>query len=318
MSLTRRSFLASAAAAPLALSAAARKGSGKRTARFVSAALAPLGRSGNIDDALTKEYLKFLADGGVDGVLVNGSTGEFSSFSVAERKQNLEVFLRHKGSLSTMCQVGCPNQAEAIELLKHAQGAGADEALLLPPFYFNQPSTDGLVAFLEPILDAAEIPVFLYNIPQLSEVQITAELVQKLGGHSRFAGIKDSWGKLDNTLSYIRAKPSLQVMTGASAQIQAVLEGGGAGALTGNGNVFPAETKAIINAFNSGGDVTAAQEKLNSLTPILKGYASAEAQKACLHLMGLGKMYVRAPFVDLTDAQRKELAQRMRAVGILS
>jgi dihydrodipicolinate synthase/N-acetylneuraminate lyase len=107
-------------------------------------------------------------------------------------------------------------------------------------------------------------------------------------------------------------------MTGSSAQIQPVLEGGGAGALTGNGNVFPSETKAIINAFNAGKDMTAAQEKLNGLTSILKGYASAEAQKACLHLKGLGKMYVRAPFVDLSEAQRKELAQRMRAVGVLS
>lgn len=316
MSLTRRSFLATAAA-PLALSAAAPKREGKRQARFVSAALAPLDKSGAIDDALTKEYLDYLSEGGVDGVLVNGSTGEFSSFSLSERKQNLEVFLRHKGSLTTMCQVGCPNQAEAIELLKHAQDSGADEALLLPPFYFNQPSTDGLVAFLEPVLDASEIPVLLYNIPQLSEVQITIELVKRLSGHERFAGIKDSWGKLDNTLAYIRQDPRLGVMTGASAQIQPVIEAGGAGALTGNGNVFPKQTKAIINAFNKGGDVSAAQAELNRLTPILKGYASAEAQKACLHLMGLGKMYVRAPFVNLTKAQREELAGRMRSVGVL-
>jgi len=316
MSLTRRSFLATAAA-PLALSAAAPKGDGKRKARFVSAALAPLNKSGDIDEALTEEYLAFLREGGVDGVLVNGSTGEFSSFSVAERKRNLEVFLRHKGSLTSMCQVGCSSQAEAIELLRHAQDAGADEALLLPPFYFNQPSTDGLVAFLEPILDAAEIPVLLYNIPQLSEVQITLDLVRRLGGHRRFVGIKDSWGKLDNTLGYIKQNARLAVMTGASAQIQPVLEGGGAGALTGNGNVFPKQTKAIINAFNDGKDVAAAQRKLDSLTPILKGYASPESQKACLHLMGLGKMYVRAPFVDLNDAQRKEMGERMRSVGLL-
>lgn len=317
MSLTRRSFLASAAA-PLALSAAAPKGGSKRKARFVSAALAPLDKSGSIDDALTEEYLAYLREGGVDGVLVNGSTGEFSSFSVAERKRNLEVFLRHKGSLTSMCQVGCSSQAEAIELLRHAQDSGADEALLLPPFYFNQPKTEGLVAFLEPILDASEIPVLLYNIPQLSEVQITLELVDRLSGHPRFVGIKDSWAKLDNTLSYIKKNPRLAVMTGASAQIQPVLEGGGAGALTGNGNVFPKQTKAVINAFNQGDDMTKAQQKLNSLTPILKGYASPESQKACLHLLGLGKMYVRAPFVDLTNAQRKEMGERMRAAGVLS
>ncbi len=316
MSLTRRSFLAAATALP-ALSAAAPKTASGREPSFISAALAPLNKSGQIDNSLTKEYLAFLREGGVDGVLVNGTTGEFSSFTLAERKRNLEVFLRHKGSLTTMCQVGCTSQAEAIELLKHAQDSGADEALVLPPYYFNQPKTDGLVAFFEPILDAASIPVLLYNIPQLSEVQISLELVRRLGGHKRFAGIKDSWGKLDNTLGYIREDPKLSVFTGASAQIQPVLEAGGAGALTGNGNVFPKQTKAILNAFRKGGDVAAAQKHLDSVTPILKGYDSAASQKACLHLMGLGKMYVRAPFVDLNDAERKDLAGRLRAAGLL-
>lgn len=317
MSLTRRSFLA-AAAAPLALSAAAPKGDRKHSTRFVSAALAPLDKRGMIDDALTSEYLAFLSEGGVNGVLVNGTTGEFSSFSTAERKKNLEVFLRHKGSLTTMCQVGSSNQGEAIELLRHAKGAGADEALLLPPFYFNQPSTDGLVSFLEPILDASELPVYLYNIPQLSEVQVTLELVQRLRSHERFVGIKDSWAKLDNTLSYIREAPNLAVMTGASAQIQSVLEAGGAGALTGNGNVFPQQTAAILRAFQTGGDTSAAQKALNRVTPVLKGYGSAPVQKACLALLGLGRMYVRAPFVDLTESQRAEMAQRLRSVGVLS
>ncbi|MBI1354355.1 MAG: hypothetical protein GC160_08410 [Acidobacteria bacterium] len=317
MSFTRRSFLA--AAAPLALSAAAPKGgAGDRRPLFIVAALAPLDRTRRIDEGLTKEYLAYLRDNGVDGVLVNGSTGEFASFSTEERKRNLEVFLKHKGSLAMMCQVGSSNQPEALELTRHAQGAGADQLLLLPPFYFSQPSDDGLAAFMEPILDASELPVLLYNIPQLSGVQITLGLVRKLSGHPRLFGVKDSWGKLDNTLGYIHEKADLHVFTGASAQIQVVLEAGGAGALTGNGNVFPAETAAIVKAFRERGDVAAAQKKLDERAAILKGYAAAESQKACLEAKGLGRMYVRPPFVDLTDAQRADLKEKMRAVGALS
>ena len=217
-----------------------------------------------------------------------------------------------------MCQVGSSNQPEAIELVRHAQDSGADELLLLPPFYYGQTSTEGLAAFMEPILDVAKLPVLLYNIPQLSRVEITLELVRRLASHPRFNGIKDSWGKLDNTLGYIRQDSKLRVYTGASAQIQAVLEAGGAGALTGNGNVFPAETAAILAAFRDGGDVAAAQKLLDERATVLKGYASASSQKACLEAKGLGRMYVRAPFVDLDDAQRADLGRKLRAVGALS
>ena len=81
----------------------------------------------------------YLAEGGADGVLVLGTFGEFSSFSVKERKQILESFVRHKGKLSIMCQVATPNVPETLELLDHATASGAGSVLVLPPFLFQEP-----------------------------------------------------------------------------------------------------------------------------------------------------------------------------------
>ena len=126
--------------------------------QFIVAAVTTLDRSGRFDDAMNKDYLAYVAAGGADGALALGTTGEFASFSVKERKQILESFLRHRGKLGIICQVATPNVPETLELLAHAASAGADSALVLPPFYYKNPSVDGMAAFYEPILKAASFP----------------------------------------------------------------------------------------------------------------------------------------------------------------
>ncbi len=166
--LTRRGFLETGATW-----AAAAKLSQNNSPKFVVAAVTMLDRNGRFDDAMNRDYLAFVAQGGADGALALGTTGEFASFSVKERKQILESFLRHKGKLWIPVQVGAPNLPDTLELLEHAAASGADAALVLPPFYYKNPSIEGLVSFYKPVLDAARIPVMLYNIPQLSGVPIT-------------------------------------------------------------------------------------------------------------------------------------------------
>lgn len=159
MQTTRRAFLgelgvvAATAAMPRAAQAAAVTGP-----RFFVAAITPLDRKGDFDAALSRDLLGYFRERGVDGVLVMGTTGEFSSFSVGERKKILEAFLRDKGRLEVMCQVGTPNVPETLELLEHATAAGADSALVLPPFFFKRPDLEGVTRFFSQILEKGENP----------------------------------------------------------------------------------------------------------------------------------------------------------------
>src|SRR5262245_30468330 len=147
-SFTRRAFVAGASTALAA--AAGKKMDDAPGPRFFVAALTALDQRGNLDDAIVKDYLAYLAGNGADGALVLGTTGEFASFSVKERKQILESYARHRGRLALMAQVGAPNVPDTLELLAHAAGAGADAALVAPPFYYKNVSTEGLVHFYEP------------------------------------------------------------------------------------------------------------------------------------------------------------------------
>jgi 4-hydroxy-tetrahydrodipicolinate synthase len=309
MHFTRRSFLGAAGAAAWA---AGTKVAGEGGPQFLIAALTMLDRSGRLDDALVKDYLAFLAHGGADGVLVLGTTGEFASFSVKERKQILECYLRHKQKLSVMCQVATPNLPETLELLQHAGVAGADSALALPPFYFKNPATEGLIRFYEPILRAAKVPVLLYNIPQLSGVPITADLLRRLSVHERLYGMKDSFSKADALAGFIREFPKLKIYTGVPRNIEKDLREGGAGAITGNGSVFPRETAAIFQAFRTGGDVHAAQQRFDEAATALSGYDGIPAMKFALTRFGLRESYCRAPFTELAAEKRKELAERYK------
>jgi 4-hydroxy-tetrahydrodipicolinate synthase len=138
--------------------------------QFVAAALTALDSRRRFDDAMAKDYLSYLAAGGLDGVLVLGTTGEFASFSVKERKQILESYIKHRGKLSVMAQVGAPNLPETLELLAHAADAGAGSALVLPPFYYKNVSTEGVLRYYEPVLDAARIPPTIPNRTEKSNV----------------------------------------------------------------------------------------------------------------------------------------------------
>ena len=269
--------------------------------------LTMLDARGKFDDAMNKDYMAFLEAGGADGGLVMGTTGEFSSFSAAERKQALESALKHRGKLSIMCHVGACNLPDTLELLDHAARAGADSALVVPPYYYKNPSVEGLAAFIEPVLRAARLPVLLYNIPQNSGAPITPELLRRLAPFERLYGMKDSFSKQDAMLAFIRDFPKLRILTGVPSNIEANLKNHGAGGLTGNGSVFLKQTAAIFNAFRTGGDVHAAQQHFDQAARALSGYNGIPAMKCALTKFGLRESAVRPPFVALAGDQRREL-----------
>lgn len=277
--------------------------------RFFVAALTPVGSDGSLDEALARDLLAYFSNNRVDGVLVLGTTGEFSSFSVRERKQILETMARYRGDLELICNVTTPNIPETMELLEHAAGTGADKALLLPPFYFKKPGIDGLEAFFAPLLEASSIPVLLYHIPSYSGVPITMELVERLSRYESLYGIKDSSGDLEGLLAFIRRFPKLKVLTGSNRLLSQALQAGGGGAITGNGNVIPGETADFFSAFRAGANLEEAQLKLNEATGRMPW--RIPEMKFALGDLGLRESYSRPPFTELTPEEKAALKARI-------
>lgn len=322
MNTTRRTFLgaAGATASAFAMSGtAASQSSAMPGPRFFVAAVTPCDSQGKFDEALYRELMPFFKEHGVDGILVLGSTGEFPSFSVAERKRVAETALKHRSGLQVMVQVGTPNLPETLDLLAHAESNGADCVLCIPPFYFKKPSVEGLTDYYSHVLPATKLPVFLYHYPDMSAVPITIPLLHNLERFPNLAGIKDSTGNADSYAAYVKEFPKLDIMTGTENNLPAALAAG-KGAILVSGNLFPRKVAACFEAQRKGGDVQAAYEQMRAANAAIRvpgvgGGASLIKYAFTGH--GFRESFVRPPFVNLTGEQKALLKPKLDQVKAL-
>jgi 4-hydroxy-tetrahydrodipicolinate synthase len=301
-----------AGALAAAASNAAENGGARTGGKFYVAAVTPCDSKGKFDEALYRDLMPFFKQGGCDGVLVLGSTGEFPSFSVAERKRVAETALKHRNGMKMLIQVGTPNLPETLELLAHAQGNGADAVLCIPPFYFKNPNVEGLYRHYSQVLEATKLPVYLYHYPGMSAVPITPELLHKLEHYPNLAGIKDSTGNAEEYTSMTKEFPKLDMMTGTENNLPIALNAG-MGAILVAGNLYPKQVAAVFQAHREGKDFKAAYDKMQEANRTLRvqGAGGAALIKYGLKGYGFRESYVRPPFVDLTDAQKAQLDPKL-------
>ena len=206
MQTTRRTFLGavSAAAAVAATPPAKVAGPAGDKGKFYVAACTPCDKNLKFDEGAYKDMMAYFKDQGADGVVVLGTTGEYPSFSVAERKKIAETALKHRNGLLIIVSPGTPNFPETIELSQHAAANGADGLLIIPPFYYKNPPLAGLTKYYSLIFDQVKIPINLYHIPGTSAVPDQPELLHSLEHYPNLAGIKDSNGDAAGYAAFVK------------------------------------------------------------------------------------------------------------------
>jgi len=278
---------------------------------LVTAVLTPFDSGGRIDFDYIARHLEFLCNRGVNGVVVSGTNGESPSMSFSERKELLRFAVENKQGLHVIAGTGCPSLPETIELTRAAQAAGADAALVVPPFFFKDVSVDGLARYYAGLLAAVDLPVILYNIPSCSGVPIIDKLVQRLLGISGFAGIKDTSGDPQRTESFCASFPELVVYNGTDSLINATINSGVKGTISGIANAFPELISNTIKECAAGGGAEL-QERVNALGDIYFHYPLFATNKYALHLQGFPLSHVRPPLVDLSPDQMRSFEAALR------
>lgn len=287
-----------------------RLGSQKKT-MYWAASVTPCGRNGDFDPGAYAAIMQWHKECGADGVMVLGTSGEFPSFSVAERKLILETALKHRNGLNIMMNPGTSNIAETIDLAKHAEANGADGMLVIPPFYFNEPPLDGLTRYYAMLFDAVGLPISAYHIPGTSEVSITIDLLKNLHHYPHLAGIKDSSGSAEGFGAFVKAFPDLNMRAGTSNNLELALENG-MGTILADGNSFSRKCADVFTAYRQKGDWRGAIQNLRAAMQIMREANSGANTYATMKYilaqeMGGGDWYPRVPYVPLTDAQMKSL-----------
>jgi len=287
---------------------------------FWVAALTPCDKNLKFDESVYVDIMAYFKQTGVDGVVVLGTTGEYPSFSVAERKKVAEVAFKHRNGLNVIVSSGTSNFPETIELSHHAAANGADGLLVIPPFYYKHPPLEGLIAYFSLLFDKVTIPINLYHIPSTSGVPISLDLLHALEKYPNLAGIKDSEDDAGEYDRFVKGFPKLNMRTGTVTNLKAALENG-MGAILMEGNLF---TKQIADVFAAKRASKSLDEPLAKLDAAIKllapvgGYEFGAMKYALSLQMGTRQTYPRPPYVDVTEEQKAKMKEALEQMKQLS
>src|SRR5580693_8067117 len=230
---------------------------------FWVAASTPCDKGLHFDPELYQDVLAYLKEKGADGVVVLGTTGEFPSFSFAERKKIAETAFKHRNGLNIIVSPGTSNFPETLELSLHAQENGADGLLIVPPFYYKHPSLDGLTKYFSMLFEQVNIPINLYHIPFATGVPISHELLHAMEKYPNLTGIKDSVSDPKVYRDFVAEFPKLNMRTGTTENLKYALDHN-MGAILAEGNNFTKQIAAVFAAKRVGKDLTESVAKLDA------------------------------------------------------
>jgi len=206
----------------------------------IAAIATPVQEDGAPDLTRAVKLARFLLENGCDGLNVLGTTGEATSFSVAERLSVMNAYKENGLPLERlMVGTGAAATSDAIALTKAAQEFGFGGALVLPPFYYKGVPDDGLVAYVDALVRATRIPIYLYNYPAMSGIQWHVALLERLlkTYSSGIAGLKDSSGDMTYARAAAALSSSFAVFPSTEAALLEARRGDFAGCISATANL---------------------------------------------------------------------------------
>jgi 4-hydroxy-tetrahydrodipicolinate synthase len=278
-------------------------------------------RDGSVDEAKVRELVEFHVKSGTDALVPCGTTGESPTLSHDEHKRLVElVVATAAGRIAVVAGTGSNSTAEAVELTKHAERAGARAALVVNPYY-NKPTQEGLYRHFRTVAEAVAIPIFVYNIQSRTAVNVETDTLARLARDCRnIVGVKEASGSLDQMSQVIAAcGPDFTVLSGDDNLTLALLAIGGRGVISVIANIVPRETAEMTHAALDG-DWKRARELHYKLFPLARA-AFLETNpipiKEAMAMAGMIEPEFRLPMCRMSEANREKLRAILRPYGLV-
>jgi 4-hydroxy-tetrahydrodipicolinate synthase len=284
------------------------------------ASITPFNTDFSIDKVAYEKHLNYLLDGGVDHLVICGTTGESPTFSDDEYTYLIQTAVKiAQGRGSVIAGSGSNDTYKSIHRSKMAQDLGANGLLLVTPYY-NKPGQKALIAHFTAIADAVQIPIMLYNVPGRTSVNMLPETTAELAKHKNIVAVKEASNDMQQILKVMELVPkNFAVLAGDDAMAMPVILSGGHGLVSVIGNEIPALTKSYVQACMSQ-NISEAQTLHFKLQPLMR-YNFVESNpapvKAALSLMGHIQNVVRMPLMPLSEQYIPELKRLLNEVGAL-
>ncbi len=275
-----------------------------------TAIVTPFRRDGSLDEAALRTLVERQIEGGVDGLVPCGTTGESATMSTAEKIRVIEIVHEQSNDrVLVLAGAGGNSTAAVVTLAKQIDQVSVDAILIVVPFY-NRPTQEGLYQHFATVADAVEAPVVMYNVPGRTSANMTAETALRLAEHGNIAGTKEASGALTQVMEIIRGAPSgFSILSGEDNLAVPIIALGGHGLVSVASNEAPAMMSEMVRSALEG-KMTEARElhyKLLGLMNVNFIETNPIPVKAALAMMGLIEEQYRLPLVPMADANRAKL-----------
>lgn len=287
----------------------------------IAPVLTPFAEDGSPDPDRFVEHCEWLLEDGCTGLAPFGTTSEANSLGLDERMELLEEIVDAGiDPAKLMPGTGMCSIADAAILTQHAVDLGCGGVLMLPPFYYKNPSEEGLFRYFADVIDEVgddRLKVYLYHIPPVAQVGFTLPLIGRLKKEFEgiVVGMKDSSGDWSNMKAVLESYPDLEFFPGSELFLLDGLRAGASGTISATANIAARSMREVFDNWN-GPSADAMQAKVSALRKTVQGYPVIPFLKAVIahYRDDEGWTEVRPPFVAMPeeDAQKaiRELASQ--------
>jgi 4-hydroxy-tetrahydrodipicolinate synthase len=274
-------------------------------------------KDGTIDEPATERLIEFMLEGGVENLVVSGSTGEAATCTVEERLA-LWRFVkgRVRGRVPVIAGTGTNSTADSITLTRAAESIGMDGAMLVTPFY-NKPTPRGQVEHFTAVARATQLPIVVYNVPGRTGTNTMPETLEKLRDVKNIVAVKEASGSLDQA-SAVRARTPFTLLCGDDSLTLPMIAVGATGVISVVGNAAPREMRELCDHARAGrmAEAEAIHRRLLPLFKALFVESNPGPVKFLLAAMRIIDNALRLPLVPVEPATERIVLESARAAGL--
>jgi 4-hydroxy-tetrahydrodipicolinate synthase len=277
-------------------------------------------RGDHIDENAFRGFCDWQIGQGIAALVVNGTTGEAPTLSLAEQRRLIRVAAETAGRrLPVIAGAGANATEHAVQIARQAEAAGADGLLAVTPYY-NRPSQEGLFLHFRAIHDATTLPILLYDVPSRTACSLALDTIGRLAELPRIVGLKDATGDLARP-RHLRELlgDRFRLLSGDDATALEFLRAGGNGCISVLSNVAPAQAVGLYEAWRRGDDDDA-QVRAAALAPVTAALfveSNPVPVKYALEAMGWMTADVRLPLCPASHKTRTTVGKALSEFGLL-
>ena len=285
-----------------------------------TALITPFDTQGELDVARIKSLAERQIEGGIEGLVPCGTTGESVTMSADEQVRVVELVLEAAATrVPVIAGAGGNATTKVVGMARRMAAAGADAILSVVPYY-NKPTQEGLVRHFSTIADAALKPVVLYNVPGRTGANMKPATVARLAEHANVIAVKEASGDLLQAMEIVKSTPDdFRVLSGEDNLTLPLLSIGADGLISVVGNEAPKQIGDLVRAGLDGRFDDARRIHYTLIELMNANFIESNPipVKAAMAMLGLAEESYRLPLVPLTEASRDPLKRALAKAGLL-